>query len=201
MSDKTNSCDVRERILAAGQQAFQEKSYNGCGLKEILAAADVAKGSFYHYFQSKEDFALCVIDRETEMHLAESKTVLLNRQQPPLARLTAYFEDARQFYIDEDLTPNCIVPKLAMELSQLSPPMRTAITNAYSSWQGILEQAISEGQQSGEFSAAVDARDAAGFIVDAWQGVNIRLQLERDINIFDRFVKVVFGLLVSASSV
>ncbi|HKB16750.1 MAG TPA: TetR/AcrR family transcriptional regulator, partial [Planctomycetota bacterium] len=56
MAPRTQSNGTRERILEAGAEAIAEKSYEGCGLAEILERADVPKGSFYHYFGSKEDF-------------------------------------------------------------------------------------------------------------------------------------------------
>jgi TetR/AcrR family transcriptional repressor of nem operon len=31
--------------------------FNGCGVQDITAAAEIPKGSFYNYFASKEDFA------------------------------------------------------------------------------------------------------------------------------------------------
>lgn len=58
-----NKPDTKEAILAAGHALIIEKSYNGCGLKEILDKAGVPKGSFYHYFKSKEDFGLALIER------------------------------------------------------------------------------------------------------------------------------------------
>ncbi len=53
--------DTRERILAAGTTLFGQKGFNGCGLNEVLQAAGVPKGSFYHYFHSKEEFGVAVI--------------------------------------------------------------------------------------------------------------------------------------------
>ena len=59
-----NKQDTRELILAAGNSLIIQKSYHGCGLKEILATAGVPKGSFYHYFKSKEDFG-----HKTSIHI------------------------------------------------------------------------------------------------------------------------------------
>ena len=50
--------DKRARILAAGTEAMLLKGYNGTGVQEITQGAGVPKGSFYHYFESKEDFAI-----------------------------------------------------------------------------------------------------------------------------------------------
>jgi len=50
--------EKRDLILARGAQVMARRGYHGTGVQEIVQAAAVPKGSFYHYFASKEDFAL-----------------------------------------------------------------------------------------------------------------------------------------------
>jgi len=57
MADNTKS-----RLIEIGAEIIHLKGFNHTGIKEILEAAQVPKGSFYHYFESKEDFGLQVID-------------------------------------------------------------------------------------------------------------------------------------------
>jgi len=49
--------DVRDHLVEVGLQTFRAGGYNHTGVKDLVAAADVPKGSFYYYFDSKEDFA------------------------------------------------------------------------------------------------------------------------------------------------
>ena len=58
----TNYADVRQGIIDAAMPLFMHKGFNGVGLTELLWAAKVPKGSFYHYFGSKEVFGAAVID-------------------------------------------------------------------------------------------------------------------------------------------
>lgn len=54
--------DARARIVAAAARLFLERSYQAVGVDELCQAADVRKGSFYHYFSSKSELAKAVVD-------------------------------------------------------------------------------------------------------------------------------------------
>jgi TetR/AcrR family transcriptional repressor of nem operon len=69
MKTPAKDIDTREKLLEVGAQAFAEKSFNSCGLAEILQRAGVPKGSFYHYFSSKEDFGVALIEKEMAAYL------------------------------------------------------------------------------------------------------------------------------------
>jgi TetR/AcrR family transcriptional repressor of nem operon len=58
--------DARERIVRAAARLFLTRSYHAVGVDELCAAADVRKGSFYHYFPSKSDLAKAVIDMHAD---------------------------------------------------------------------------------------------------------------------------------------
>ena len=54
---------TRDRLIDVGLELMHQNGYNATGLTEILNAADVPKGSFYHHFGSKEDFAAAALER------------------------------------------------------------------------------------------------------------------------------------------
>ena len=53
---------TKQRLLDAGLPMLLKQGYNNLGIQALLAATDTPKGSFYHHFKDKEDFALQVID-------------------------------------------------------------------------------------------------------------------------------------------
>jgi TetR/AcrR family transcriptional repressor of nem operon len=187
--------DTRERILEAGGEAILAKSYNGVGLNEILSAAGVPKGSFYHYFKSKEDFGVAVIERSGEEHCRRVSEILRDRRRSPLERLTAFFDWAREYHETCGPDRNCLIAKLALELGQLSEPMRAAIKCAYDQSTVILAQTIREAQDKGQVDGTLDAESLAGFLVNAWEGVTIRMQIDRNLAPIDDFIRLLPRLL------
>ena len=55
--------ETREHLLATGEQVCLQRGFTGMGLSEMLALAEVPKGSFYHYFRSKEAFGVALLER------------------------------------------------------------------------------------------------------------------------------------------
>src|SRR5690606_16031807 len=110
---------TRTKLLDAGAELFAKKGFNGCGLSEILAQAGVPKGSFYHYFASKEEFGVVLIERTRDEFLAELGPLLGDRKKAPLHRLRAMFEYIRAECSESGPTSECLIPKLALETASL----------------------------------------------------------------------------------
>ena len=187
--------DTRDRILAAGLSLFGKKGFNGCGLNEVLTLADVPKGSFYHYFSSKEEFGVAVIERARDEHLDEMRPLLSDRRLSPLARLRAIFDNAKAECAATGPTVECIIPKLALETASLSEPVHAAVKCAYQQWSALLAQVIREGQAAGEIDRKHDADRLANVLVMLWEGAAIRMQIERSIAPLDDFQAFVFDTL------
>jgi TetR/AcrR family transcriptional repressor of nem operon len=192
--------DTRERILAAGATLCGQKGFNGCGLNEVLQLAGVPKGSFYHYFRSKEDFGVALIERARDAHLDELRPLLADRRMSPVARLRAIFAQAREECEATGPTVECLIPKLALETASLSDPVHAAVKCAYQQWSAIMAQVIREGQAAGEISRKHDADRLANVLVMLWEGAAIRMQIDRNIAPLDDFQAFVFDTLLGGST-
>jgi TetR/AcrR family transcriptional repressor of nem operon len=188
--------DTRERILAAGATLCGQKGFNGCGLNEVLQLAGVPKGSFYHYFRSKEDFGVALIERARDAHLDELRPLLGDRRLSPVARLRAIFAQARDECEATGPTVECLIPKLALETASLSEPVHAAVKCAYQQWSAIMAQVIREGQAAGEISKKHDPDRLANVLVMLWEGAAIRMQIDRNIAPLDDFQAFVFDTLL-----
>ncbi len=78
---------TRDKLIASGIQAIVDKSFHAVGLNEILADAGVPKGSFYHYFKSKEMFGVAIVEQFSAMSAEELRLTLGDQSQSPLSRL------------------------------------------------------------------------------------------------------------------
>src|SRR5438067_11777564 len=86
------SADVRDNILAVGQRIMSGKGFSAVGLNEILTEAKVPKGSFYHYFDSKDAFGEALLSSYFEDYLAEMDGILGQSGVSMAQRLLAYFD-------------------------------------------------------------------------------------------------------------
>jgi TetR/AcrR family transcriptional repressor of nem operon len=179
---------TKDRIIEAGSAAMSAKSFNGCGLKEILETADVPKGSFYHYFKSKEDLGVAVIEESAERHAEFIRRHLCNRQVPPLQRVQNMFQAMRDHYVESGPMRECVIAKLALEVAQLSEPMRLAIKYAYENWSAHIARALTEARAAGEISENQNPEQLADFLVNAWEGCTLRMQIDQSTEALDQFM-------------
>lgn len=196
----TRESDTRERILEAGAEFFAQKGFNGCGLNEILSQAGVPKGSFYHYFGSKEEFGVVLIERARDEYLAELQPILSDRKMSPVKRLRAVFEHTRDECSANGPTVECLIPKLALETATLSDPVHAAVRSCYQMWSGLLAQVIREGQAAEEISSEHDPDRLANVLVMLWEGAAVRMQIDRNIAPLNDFLTFVFDTLLGPAS-
>ena len=194
----TSPANARERLLEAGTRAIVAKSYNGCGLAEILGAAGVPKGSFYHYFKSKEDFGVAVIERATEEHAQWMRELLSDRRQPAVARLRRLFDEMRNHYAEVGPKRECLIAKLALELCELSEPMRGAIKYSYDLFSAIIAKTLREAQAEASICPKHDPDALASFLTNAWEGATIRMQIDRNLEPIEEYIDYVFNRLLQA---
>ena len=191
---------TRERILEVGAKAISEKSFNSCGLSEILSLARVPKGSFYHYFQSKEDFGVALIEKASEEFVEIVRPILIDRKKSPLQRLRGVFDLFRKECMANGAARQCLIPKLALETSQLSEPVHAAVKCAYDQWCALLARVIREAQAAGEVEKKRDPDRLASLLVMFWEGATIRMQIDRSFQPVDDFLAFVFDTLLTDGS-
>ena len=165
--------DTRERILATGQALILGKGFSALGLSEILSAAAVPKGSFYHYFQSKEGFGVAMLERYFAEYQVRTEEMLLAADVPARERLVRYFAVWQQQAESSACHKLCLAVKLAAEVSDLSEAMRLALTVGM---QGITERIavlLNEVQRDGHLSAEVNTAELAEFLYATWVGASL----------------------------
>jgi TetR/AcrR family transcriptional repressor of nem operon len=196
----TEGLGTKERILEMGAQAIAEKSFNSCGLTEILRRAGVPKGSFYHYFESKEDFGVALIEKATAEYVELLAPIVGDRRRSPVQRLRGVFELSREECLANGAARQCLIPKLALETSQLSEPVHAAVKCAYDQWSAILAKVIREAQAAGEIPRAHDPDRLANVLVMLWEGATIRMQIDRSLQPVDDFLSFVFDSLLKGAA-
>jgi TetR/AcrR family transcriptional repressor of nem operon len=200
MKPAVKDSTTRDKLLEVGGKLIAEKSFNGCGLAEILERAGVPKGSFYHYFASKEDFGVALIEKASQEFMELLHPILGDRRRSPLARLRAVFEYSREEFQANGTTCECLITKLALETSQLSETVHAAVKCAYDQWSALLARVIREAQAAGEVGRAHDPDRLANVLVMLWEGATIRMQIDRSLQPVDDFLNFVFDSFLAERS-
>jgi len=188
--------ETREKLIKAGARAMVAKSYHGVGIQEILAEVEVPKGSFYHYFSSKEDFAVAIIEYYGAYLANRIQQRLSSEQMSPRNRLKQYFLEIRDYYAKTGYGQGCLVAKLATEVADSSPRMRTALKGEFDNWTKLFAVCIKQAQQAGEITPEHDADALAELIYTSWEGALIRMQVNHDLSSIENFIEYIFTFVI-----
>jgi TetR/AcrR family transcriptional repressor of nem operon len=187
--------ETRALLIRAGLAVLTEKGYSSVGIDEILRAVAVPKGSFYHYFSSKENFGRVLIAEYSDYFARKLDHHFLNAACPPLQRLRNFIEDAKQGMAKHDFRRGCLVGNLGQEMAVLPESFRCQLVDVFRDWQQRMERCLQEAQKAGEIAAAIDCAYLASFFWIGWEGAVLRAKLERRPDALDTFASGFFRLL------
>ena len=183
---------TRDRLLDAGMALLLQRGYNAVGLQAVLQATGTPKGSFYHYFRNKEDFALQAIDRYMAQVHEGLDDALCDRRHPPLARVRRFFEISREKYREEGHL-GCMLGGLGQELSGVSEVFAGKIDRCFRDIAERLSTCLTEAQQRGELAADEDPQEMAELLLNCWEGAALRSRLRRDPRPLDDMLEFYFA--------
>ncbi len=190
--DEQKFQQCRESLLAVGQELFINSSFNSVGLNDILRTAGIPKGSFYHYFDSKEDFGVQVVEFYSQQGQQELAQVLADTSLTPYQQLKKFFADYVEHYGQIDYCQGCLMANLSQELADVNERLRQKISELS---QGMVDQVASclERLDPGELNlGGLTAQEAAQVLMNSWQGAIMKMKLEKSREPLDVFMKFFF---------
>jgi TetR/AcrR family transcriptional regulator, transcriptional repressor for nem operon len=170
---------TKQRLLDAGLPMLLQHGYNDLGVQALLAATGIPKGSFYHHFRDKEDFALQVVDRYMQGVHSGLDGCLGDAARAPLDRVRCFFEATREHYRTEGYM-GCLLGGLGQELSGVSDVFRRKIDECFSQISARIAICLEEARERGDLPPESDSKEMASLLVDCWEGAALRSRLRRD---------------------
>ena len=185
MAKSNNS--TRQKLLSEGLKSMIINGFDGIGLNAILDAAGVPKGSFYYFFRSKEAFACAILDTYEHRYVQLRDEILNDASYRPLQRLHNYFDAVERIHLAESPLAGCLYGVLSQTVAIRGPAFKAQLARVFSNWETQLRVLLEEAQSVGEVDRHVDAKEAAAFLIDAYEGMLVRMKVDGDRNAFRRF--------------
>jgi TetR/AcrR family transcriptional repressor of nem operon len=171
--------DTRQHLLDTGHRMMAGKGFTCVGLNEILQTAGVPKGSFYHYFKSKEQYGQALLEDYFIDYLADMDKRFAHTERDARACLMDYW----QGWMDRCIAPfdgsECLVVKLSAEVADLSEPMRLTLRDGAQQVIERIRLCILQGQEQGCLRPG-DAGHLAETLYQLWLGASLLNKLQRD---------------------
>jgi TetR/AcrR family transcriptional repressor of nem operon len=169
----------RESLLNQGVMLLMQQGYHGTGLKEILDAVQIPKGSFYNYFGSKENFAAEVIQHYIEPFIQQLNTHLLNPDSDALSALQRYFNELITELEKAEFKGGCLLGNLMGEIGDTSELCQKSLQSVVHRYRDLLQAGLLKAQQEGTVRTDRSAEDMADLLVNMWQGALLRMKIEQ----------------------
>lgn len=186
-----------ERIVEAATRHLFRKGFHPTGLKDVLAEAGVPKGSFYHWFSSKEELGLAVLRRYVADYDAYLDGILGDAAVPPVERLRRFFADGVGRFRRVGAVDGCLVGNLAQELADQDETFRSALAAALAGWRDRIAAVLAQARDEGDVDPLLDPPEMADFLLNAWEGALLRMKVEASVAPLEAFERVVFDRVLA----
>ena len=188
--------DTKHQLIDAGMTLFLEQGFNHTGIQEVLQAVGVPKGSFYHFFKSKHDFGLQVLEYYGQDSTNFARQTLEEEGVAPLQRIRNFFEGGCHKSEEEGFKGGCLIGNLSQELADQCPVFAERLEQKWQSLQAMIAANIEEARAAGSLTTDTDANCLAGFILNGWQGTVMRAKLTKCCRPQDDFLEMVFDKIL-----
>ncbi len=175
---------TRLNLLEAGQVLVARKGFGSVGLAEILATARVPKGSFYHFFPSKDAFGEALLINYFTEYLREMDEIFTSANYSAAEQLTEFWRSWERNETEDDFRHKCLAVKLGTEVADLSAQLRGAYRSGITSIIDRLSHQLARALEDGSLTFSGDASTIARSLFDLWMGASVRARIEQNASPF-----------------
>ncbi|GHJ38411.1 TetR/AcrR family transcriptional regulator [Streptomyces sp. TS71-3] len=182
--------ETRRSILDAARRIVVARGYAAVGINEVLAAAGVPKGSFYHHFGSKDAFGEAMMKSYFDDYFATMDGIVADTEATAGQHLMRYWQYFYDTQVADDCQGGCLVVKLGAEISDLSQAMRMATKAGTAEIVERIEKMIVRGIADGSVSVDEGARATAETLYGLWIGASMIAKIHGGPGQLDRAMAV-----------
>lgn len=184
---------ARARLLEAASERFHAESYGAVSVDDLCAAAGINKGSFYHFFPSKRDLALTVMDSQWAVARQTVVEPAFGADLPPLRRIRRLFE----LIAEAQRRPNvrgCPFGNLSGELAAADEAIRARAAGIFEAYRAYFEQALQEAMEAGD-AGPLDVRAASLLLLAHLEGALLLARTYNDADVIPILGKQALAIL------
>lgn len=177
---------TRRRLVEAGLYLFWLRGYAATGMAEILQRAKANSGSFYHFFKSKEELLLAVLDLYVKSLGPVVVDPVLAAYKDPVDRVFGILEFYRKNLLATGCTYGCPIGRLALEIPEEQWKVHRRLADNFDGWTAAIESCLHEAKE--RFPRATDLATLSKFVLTVMEGGVMQSRAQRTIEPFDASV-------------
>jgi len=178
---------TRDRLIEVAIRLFWEKGYNATGMAELLKAAHVNSGSFYHFFDSKEALLMAVLDWYKENIYPALLQPAFENTDDPIERIFALLERYRGLILQTDCAYGCPIGRLALEIGPEQRAVHQKIAENFSAWTAAVRKCLDDAAD--RLPPGVDRDNLATLVLSVMEGGVMQSRSHHNVEPFDQSVE------------
>jgi len=186
MTNQVAGTDTKSRIVEAARKLFWERGYGSTGIAQILREAGANAGSLYHFFPTKEELLLEVLESYKSMLGPEVMEPAFARASDPVDRVFAVLHGYRAGLVATGCAGGCPIGNLALEVSDSHPAARRKISENFEAWCDAIRRCLDGA--SDRLPEGVDRTQLASFVLTVMEGAVMQARAHRRVEPFDAAV-------------
>lgn len=175
--------DKREQIIEIATSMVHSKGYESTSINDILHAAQIGKGQFYHYFSSKEEMGLAIVDHCFEKWNQRVVKDIFESEKEPKVKINLMLECAVQRHKNNGSKCGCFFGNLAIELSEHNEAFREKLNQVFELWINHLAIILNEIMEHEDLPIKTDSHTLAQVIVSMIEGGILLMKNKQDIQV------------------
>lgn len=177
---------TKEKLLEAAQQLMLVKGFPATTVDEICETAGFTKGSFFHYFESKEQLGKEVLDRFYCSLQQKVQQGSFRKNSDPLQRVYGYVDRFIEMSKNPELPSGCLLGNFTQELSDTHPEIRSLCAQRFAEWAAALKHDLDEAKTKYAPKAPFDTQSLAEYFIAVMQGSQILATAKQDKRVFEQ---------------
>lgn len=170
----------KDDILNVGFDVFRRNGYHNVGINQILKEAGIPKGSFYNFFETKEDFAQQVIKQYGESNGCWMKDYFDDCSLSPIECLKSFYAMMIDLNEKDDYSGGCLVNNMSVEVGRQNDAIASEANTHFVGWLNILASVVAKGQDLKEITNEFTPLQLAEYLHAGFYGVLSRTKVTRN---------------------
>jgi TetR/AcrR family transcriptional repressor of nem operon len=179
----------REHLIKIGQEVIWSKGYDLCSVKDITQSAGLPKGSFYHYFESKEKFAL-----EAMNDFIDSFKEQIPDNETSLESLSSLLDKRIASILKIEYTRECYMSVMCHAYSEQEEGFRLEVVTAIEKSNAAMKMLLANLKDLKLIKESLDLDELLEFVDFAWRGARFKARLlksDKPLLIFKKYLMAV----------
>ncbi|MEO0895494.1 MAG: TetR/AcrR family transcriptional regulator [Bacteroidota bacterium] len=181
----------KQDIIEKGSILVRQRGYHNTGINDILKEVGIPRGSFYNFFESKEQFGEEILTYYGESQREWIKTRFAEKDGSALEKILHFYTKVSSSNEGEDYRFGCLVNNLSTEVGGLVDPLAEVSNRQFEGWLEEISSIMAKGQKDGSIRSDIPATELADFVHTSFHGSQSRMKMQRSGVSIERFLKMI----------